>query len=113
MDNAELKVKAITENHDAQYKVALVNMYEEITPAERLAETAKDLVLQGYQVQKICCGECDQDDILVIIHTCNPHKFTHTCKSKREEQGLAEVKKKVKKKLGLDDDGLDITTDLI
>lgn len=79
----------------------------------RLIEAVKDLVLQGYQVQKISCGECDEDDILIIIHTCNPHRFTHTCKSKGEEQGLAEVKKKVKKKLGLDDDGLDITTDLI
>lgn len=74
-------------------------MLEEKSNADKLAETAKDLILQGYQVQKISCGECDQDDLLVIIHICNPHQFTHTCISKREELELAEVKKKVKRKL--------------
>jgi hypothetical protein len=113
VDNAEQKLKATMENLVVQFKDVPDSMLEEKSNAERLAETAKDLVLQGYQVQKICCGECDQDDVLVIIHTCNPHRFTHTCKSKREEQELAEVKKKVKKKLGLDDDDLDLTTDLI
>ena len=80
---------------------------------DRLLETVKDLVLQGYMLQKISCGECDQDDILIIIHTCNTHRFNHTCKSKREEQELAEVKKKVKKKLFSNKDELHPTSDLI
>jgi hypothetical protein len=88
-------------------------MFDKKSNAELLAETAKDLILQGYQVQKICCGECDQDDILIIIHTCNPHVFTHTCRSKKEDIELEKVKKKVKKKLFPVDDGLDVTTDLI
>lgn len=97
----------------APLRGALDSMFADKDNKKQVKEVAAELVALGYQVQKICCGECDQDDVLVIIHTCNPHRFTHTCKSKREEQELAEVKKKVKKKLGLDDDDLDLTTDLI
>lgn len=88
------------ESLDVLYKAVQDNMFEEKSNKEQIAKAATDLVAQGYAVQKICCGECDQDDILIIIHTCNPHRFTHTCKSKREEQEeLAEVKEKVKRKL--------------
>lgn len=81
MDNAELKVKAITENHDAQYKVALVNMPNGNDLTDLQLAAAK-LVAQGFRVEKISCGECDEDDLLVQVHTCNPHKFTHNCTSR-------------------------------
>jgi hypothetical protein len=87
------------ENLVALHKDVQDSMFDfEESNEERISKAAKDLVLQGYAVQKICCGECDQDDILIIIHTCNPHRFTHTCKSKRDEE-LESVKKKIKKKL--------------
>ncbi len=74
------------ENLVAQFKGVPDNMLEEKSNAERLAESVKDLVLQGYQVQKISCGECDEDDVLVIIHLCNPHRFTHTCTPKNKKE---------------------------
>jgi len=51
---------------------------------KKVAEMAATLVLQGYMVQKICCGECDQDDLLVQVHTCNPHNYTHNCTPKKK-----------------------------
>jgi hypothetical protein len=52
---------------------------------EDLKTIAAKLVAEGYMVQKICCGECDLDDLLVQVHTCNPHRFTHNCTSKRKD----------------------------
>jgi hypothetical protein len=59
-------------------------MYAEKSNKEKIAETAAQLVLEGYMVQKISCGECDQDDILIQVHTCNPHNFTHNCTPKKK-----------------------------
>jgi len=51
---------------------------------EEVKTLAGKLVAEGYMVQKISCGECDLDDLLVQVHTCNPHRFTHNCTSKRK-----------------------------
>jgi predicted metal-dependent enzyme (double-stranded beta helix superfamily) len=51
---------------------------------EEIKTLAGKLVSEGYTVQKISCGECDLDDLLVQVHTCNPHRFTHNCTSKRK-----------------------------
>ena len=50
-----------------------------------LKTIAAKLVAEGYIVQKISCGECDLDDLLVQVHTCNPHRCTHNCTSKRKD----------------------------
>ena len=50
-----------------------------------LKTIAAKLVAEGYMVQKISCGECDLDDLLLQVHTCNPHRFTHNCTSKRKD----------------------------
>jgi hypothetical protein len=70
---------------DVPYKDVLDNMFDKQTNSEELASIAAKLVLEGYMVQKICCGECDQDDLLVQVHTCNPHNFTHNCTPKRKK----------------------------
>jgi hypothetical protein len=68
-----------------QLKAVQVSMYAEKTNKEQIAEMAAKLVLEGYMVQKISCGECDQDDLLVQVHTCNPHNFTHNCTPKNKK----------------------------
>ena len=68
-----------------QLKAVPVSMYAEKTNKEQIAEMAAKLVLEGYMVQKISCGECDQDDLLVQVHTCNPHNFTHNCTPKNKK----------------------------
>jgi hypothetical protein len=45
----------------------------------------------GYSVSYIMCGECDEDDLLVELHTCHLEKLN----------------------VLFDNDGLDPTTDLI
>ena len=45
----------------------------------------------GYTVSYIACGECDEDDLLVEVHSCHLEKLN----------------------VLFDDDGLDPTTDLI
>lgn len=60
------------------------NMYDEKTAEQKLVEVASQLILDGYMVQKITCGECDQDDLLIQVHTCNPHNYTHNCTPKRK-----------------------------
>ena len=70
---------------DVLNKDVLDNMSHKQTNSEELASIAAKLVLEGYMVQKICCGECDQDDLLVQVHTCNPHNFTHNCTPKRKK----------------------------
>jgi len=71
------------------YDVAIAtpghSMKAEKTNKEQIAEMAAKLVLEGYMVQKISCGECDQDDLLVQVHTCNPHNFTHNCTPKNKK----------------------------
>jgi len=58
------------------HKVVPVSMYDEKTAEQKLVEVASQLILDGYMVQKITCGECDQDDLLIQVHTCNPHNYT-------------------------------------
>jgi hypothetical protein len=60
-------------------------MFDKQTNTQEVAEMAAKLITQGYMVQKICCGECDQDDLLVQVHTCNPHNYTHNCTPKRKK----------------------------
>jgi hypothetical protein len=60
------------------------NMYASKTNKEKIVEVASQLILDGYMVQKITCGECDQDDLLIQVHTCNPHNYTHNCTPKRK-----------------------------
>lgn len=66
------------------HKVVPVSMYDEKTAEQKLIEVASQLILDGYMVQKITCGECDQDDLLIQVHTCNPHNYTHNCTPKRK-----------------------------
>ena len=66
------------------HKVVPVSMYVEKTAEQKLIEVASQLILDGYMVQKITCGECDQDDLLIQVHTCNPHNYTHNCTPKRK-----------------------------
>ena len=68
----------------ALHKVVPVSMYVEKTAKEKLLDVASQLILDGYMVQKITCGECDQDDLLIQVHTCNPHNYTHNCTPKRK-----------------------------
>lgn len=53
-----------------------------------LEKAAAKLVGAGFIVSKICCGECDQDDLLVQVHTCEPHKYTHNCTPKRKNDNV-------------------------
>jgi len=66
------------------HKVVPVSMYDKKTAEQKLVEVASQLILDGYMVQKITCGECDQDDLLIQVHTCNPHNYTHNCTPKRK-----------------------------
>jgi len=66
------------------HKVVPVSMYDEKTAEQKLVEVASQLILDGYMLQKITCGECDQDDLLIQVHTCNPHNYTHNCTPKRK-----------------------------
>ena len=60
--------------------------------------SAKDIEAVFYHLEKLCftvsyiaCGECDEDDLLVEVHSCHLDKLN----------------------VLFDDDGLDPTTDLI
>lgn len=73
---------------DVLHKDALGNMLDNADKEKNLEEVksmAAKLVAEGYMVQKICCGECDQDDLLVQVHTCNPHNYTHKCTPKNKK----------------------------
>jgi hypothetical protein len=73
------------ETQGVLFKDVLVNMFDKQTNTQEVADMAAKLITQGYMVQKISCGECDQDDLLVQVHTCNPHNFTHNCTPKRKK----------------------------
>ena len=59
--------------------------------AKDIDEVFDQLEKLGYTVSYIACGECDEDDLLVELHTCHLEKLN----------------------VLFDDDGLDPTTDLI
>ena len=73
------------ETQGVLFKDVLDNMLDKQTNTQEVADMAAKLITQGYMVQKISCGECDQDDLLVQVHTCNPHNFTHNCTPKRKK----------------------------
>jgi hypothetical protein len=45
-------------------------------------EAVLKLVKQGYTVSKIMCGECNQDDLLVQLHSCIPFEHQY-CKENK------------------------------
>ena len=67
-------------------RVALVNM-----SAKDIDEVFDQLEKLGFTVSYIACGECDEDDLLVELHTCHSEQLN----------------------VLFDEDGLDPTSDLI
>jgi hypothetical protein len=67
-------------------RVVPVNM-----SAKDIDEVFDQLEKLGYIVSYIACGECDEDDLLVEVHSCHLDKLN----------------------VLFDEDGLDSTTDLI
>jgi hypothetical protein len=84
VENNAQRLKVIMATLVVLHKVVPVSMYDEKTAEQKLIEVASQLILDGYMVQKITCGECDQDDLLIQVHTCNPHNYTHNCTPKRK-----------------------------
>jgi hypothetical protein len=84
VENNAQRLKATMATLVALHKVVPVSMYDKKTAEQKLVEVASQLILDGYMVQKITCGECDQDDLLIQVHTCNPHNYTHNCTPKRK-----------------------------
>jgi len=84
VENNEQRLKVTMATLVVLHKVVPVSMYDEKTAEQKLVEVASQLILDGYMVQKITCGECDQDDLLIQVHTCNPHNYTHNCTPKRK-----------------------------
>jgi hypothetical protein len=84
VENNAQRLKATMATLVVLHKVVPVSMYDEKTAEQKLVEVASQLILDGYMVQKITCGECDQDDLLIQVHTCNPHNYTHNCTPKRK-----------------------------
>ena len=72
--------------HVALLRDALVNM-----SAKDIDEVFDQLEKLGFTVSYIACGECDEDDLLVELHTCHSEQLN----------------------VLFDEDGLDPTTDLI
>ena len=54
----------------AQHKVAPVNM-----SAKDIDAAFDQLEKLGYTVSYIACGECDEDDLLVELHSCHLDKL--------------------------------------
>ena len=53
-----------------QHRVAPVSM-----SAKDIDEAFEALEKLGYTVSYIMCGECDEDDLLVELHTCHLDKL--------------------------------------
>jgi hypothetical protein len=86
VDQSAQRLKAITQTLVALNRVAPVSM-----SAKDIDAAFDQLEKLGYSVSYIMCGECDEDDLLVELHTCHLEKLN----------------------VLFDDDGLDPTTDLI
>jgi hypothetical protein len=86
VDQSAQRLKAITETLVALSRVAPVSM-----SAKDIDAVFDQLEKLGYTVSYIACGECDEDDLLVEVHSCHLDKLN----------------------VLFDDDGLDPTTDLI
>jgi hypothetical protein len=54
------------ETHVARLRVAPVSM-----SAKDIDEAFDTLEKLGYTVSYIACGECDEDDLLVEVHSCH------------------------------------------
>jgi hypothetical protein len=86
VDNSAQRLKAIMATLVALFRGALVSM-----SAKDIDEAFDALERLGYTVSYIACGECDEDDLLVELHTCHLDKLD----------------------IDFDEDKLDPTTDLI
>ena len=62
----EQRLKATMETHVALLRVAPVSM-----SAKDIDEAFEALEKLGYTVSYVICGECDEDDLLVELHTCH------------------------------------------
>jgi glycosyltransferase involved in cell wall biosynthesis len=86
VDQREQRPKATTETLVALSRVVPVSM-----SAKDIDAAFEVLERLGYIVSYIACGECDEDDLLVELHSCHLDKLN----------------------VLFDEDGLDPTTDLI
>ena len=86
MDNSAQKLKATTATLVALRKGVLVSM-----SAKDIDEAFDQLEKLGFIVTYIACGECDEDDLLVELHSCHLDVLN----------------------IDFDEDKLDPTTDLI
>jgi len=82
VDKYAQKIKVLMERHDAQYKVAPANKSKYSSAMTEFEEAVLKLVKQGYTVSKIMCGECNQDDLLVQLHSCIPFEHQY-CKENK------------------------------
>jgi hypothetical protein len=86
VDNSAQKLKATTATLVALRKGVLVSM-----SAKDIDEAFDQLEKLGFIVTYIACGECDEDDLLVELHSCHLDELN----------------------IDFDEDKLDPTTDLI
>jgi glycosyltransferase involved in cell wall biosynthesis len=86
VDRYAQRLKATMATLVALHRVVPVSM-----SAKDIDEAFEVLERLGYTVSYIACGECDEDDLLVELHSCHLEKLN----------------------VLFDDDGLDPTTDLI
>jgi hypothetical protein len=86
VDNSAQRLKAIMATLVALLRGVPVSM-----SAKDIDEAFDALERLGYTVSYIACGECDEDDLLVELHSCHLEKLN----------------------VLFDEDGLDPTTDLI
>jgi hypothetical protein len=86
VDNSAQRLKAIMATLVALLRGVLVSM-----SAKDIDEAFDALERLGYTVSYIACGECDEDDLLVELHTCHLNELD----------------------IDFDEDKLDPTTDLI
>jgi hypothetical protein len=86
VDQSAQRLKVTTQTLVALSRVAPVSM-----SAKDVDAVFDQLEKLGYTVSYIACGECDEDDLLVEVHSCHLDKLN----------------------VLFDDDGLDPTTDLI
>lgn len=85
-DKFAQRLKATTQTLVAPHKAVPVSM-----SAKDIDAAFDQLEKLGFTVTYITCGECDEDDLLVELHSCHLDKLN----------------------ILFDEDGLDPTTDLI
>jgi len=70
VEHLEHMTKDIIQTLVVQSKVVLVNMLSSKNKSSVLKKAIKLLSTNGYTVEPIMCGECEEDDLLVQVHTC-------------------------------------------